>query len=266
MRTMHSTLFLLSCFQVAITVLLANVPFISATPSPSSKELHFRDPAIQQRGAVPSGWFLLGCWSDNPAQHTLTSRGYTDASNMTVENCISLCQNQGGFIYAGVEKGTDCYCGNVMTPGAVLVLASNCGLDCVGDSSETCGGTDYLSVYWNGQTPPPQPTLVKHVNLHWGIEACFNDSTTARTLSVQVSVQGGKYNNTVENCVSACQAAGYTSYAGVEAADECWCGKSLNNYAAAIDPKNCLLACSGNSSEICGGPDALVLYVYNNRD
>ncbi|KAF8265654.1 WSC domain-containing protein [Lactarius quietus] len=185
---------------------------------------------------------------------------------MTVENCVNLCQTKGGFIFAGVEQGTDCYCGNVLTLGAVAVPASNCGYDCVGDIGEACGGSDSLSLYWNGKTPPPQPTLVQNVNLHWGIEACFNDSTTARTLSVQVSVQGGQDNNTVENCISACETAGYPTYAGVEAADECWCGKSLNNYSAPIDQKYCLLACSGNSSESCGGPDALVLYVYNIAD
>jgi len=268
---MHSTLFLLSFFQVAITVLLAIVPFISATPSPSSKELHFRGPAVQQRDVLPPGWFPLGCYTDSPAQRTLTSRGYTDSTGMTVEQCTQTCQTQGSHIYAGLEKGTDCYCGNVLTPGAVAAPVSACSSKCVGDSGETCGGSDSLSLYWTGKTPPPQPTFVQNaLNLHWGMQACFNDSTTERTLSVQVSVQGGQDNNTVENCVSACQAAGYSSegssYAGVEAGNQCWCGNTLNKYAAAIDQKRCLLACSGDSSENCGGPDALVLYVYANGD
>ncbi|KAF8263711.1 WSC domain-containing protein [Lactarius quietus] len=266
---MHSTLFLLSFFQMAITVLLAIAPFISATPSPSSKELHFRDPAVQQRDVIYSGWFPLGCYTDSPAQRTLTSRGYSDPS-MTAEKCLHACQSQGGpggYVYGGVEKGTDCYCGNVLTPGAVSAPVSQCSSKCVGDSSKTCGGSDHLSLYWNGQTPQPQPTFVQNVYPHWGIEGCFSDSITARTLSVKVSVtsQGDQDNNNVENCVNACEAAGY-HYAGVEAADECWCGHSINNHAAAIDSKHCLLACPGKSTENCGGPNALVLYVYHSGD
>jgi hypothetical protein len=37
------------------------------------------------------------------------------------------------------------------------------------------------------------------------------------------------------------------------------CGNSTNG-GKAIDPSNCIMACSGDSTENCGGPDALVLY------
>jgi hypothetical protein len=109
-----------------------------------------------------------------------------------------------------------------------------------------------------------------------------SDSNDARTLTEQVSVQGGEYNNTVESCTSACNAAGYVK-AGVEFANQCCtpftsslnelpfsnqtfaaqgCGDSINNGGSLIDNKNCMLACSGDSIENCGGPNALVLYNY----
>ncbi len=44
---------------------------------------------------------------DNVAARTLTSVGYTDAKNMTVENCVNFC-NTSNFIYAGVEYGQEC--------------------------------------------------------------------------------------------------------------------------------------------------------------
>jgi hypothetical protein len=44
---------------------------------------------------------------DNVAARTLTSAGYTNATDMTVENCVNYC-NTRNFIYAGVEYGQEC--------------------------------------------------------------------------------------------------------------------------------------------------------------
>ena len=46
------------------------------------------------------------------------------------------------------------------------------------------------------------------------------DEDAARTLNVPQSVIGGKYNNTVENCINACGAANY-SFAGMKSALDC---------------------------------------------
>lgn len=47
-----------------------------------------------------------------------------------------------------------------------------------------------------------------------------SDSNDARALSVQVSVEGGAYNNTVANCIDACVAGNYHG-AGLEDAQQC---------------------------------------------
>jgi len=44
---------------------------------------------------------------DNVASRTLTSPGYTDATKMTVENCVNFCNNK-NFTYAGIEYGQEC--------------------------------------------------------------------------------------------------------------------------------------------------------------
>jgi hypothetical protein len=48
---------------------------------------------------------------DNVGGRTLTSATYADTKNMTVENCVSFCNNQ-HYIYSGVEYGQECckYC------------------------------------------------------------------------------------------------------------------------------------------------------------
>ncbi|KAF8257826.1 WSC domain-containing protein [Lactarius quietus] len=179
---------------------------------------------------------------------------------MTIETCIQTCQNS-NKIYAGLEGGTDCSCGNVLTHGAALVSDSDCSTKCVGDSSEKCGGSDHVNLYWNGKPPGPQPTMVYSVGdaISWEGGGCYSDLNTARALSVQVSVRGGAFNNTVGNCIEACVAGNYRA-AGVEFAQECRCGNSLDHGTHSIDMSNCQLACSGDSTEICGGANAFMLY------
>ncbi|KAI9436641.1 WSC domain-containing protein [Lactarius indigo] len=256
---MHSKLFLRAGFPLAVTVVLVVVPLISATSSPlrlPRRVPNFDDPIFQRRDVLPQGWSSLGCYTDDPSRPTLTSVGNRDSFNMTVENCARFCDS-GNYIYAGVEDGKDCHCGNITTVGATSAPPGDCNSPCVGDISETCGGTDHLNLYWSGATPPPQPTFVQAVN-RWYYVGCFNDSNDARVLTVQKPV--GQHNNSVERCTDACKEGGY-SLAGVEFAQQCWCDNNINNGGTQIDTKNCMLACSGNSSEICGGANSLVMYV-----
>ena len=109
---------------------------------------------------------------------------------------------------------------------------------------------------------------------------CKNsDSVNARTLTTEVSVEGGQYDLTVEKCVDQCINYGFTR-AGVELGQQCCtqflllismivpltnlglqgCGNSTNG-GQEIEPSNCMMACSGDSTEICGGPNALTYYL-----
>ncbi len=63
-------------------------------------------------------------------------------------------------------------CGNVFTVGANSAPAEDCSSKCVGNASETCGGSNRLNLYWSGATPPPQPTFVQNVR-QWSYEGCF---------------------------------------------------------------------------------------------
>lgn len=109
----------------------------------------------------------------------------------------------------------------------------------------------------------------------------FSDSTAARTLTVPTAVAGGASNNSVQSCANACFSSGYP-LAGVEYSDECCtyylsprgtllfysplftkdCGTGFSNGGAPIPAGDCSMVCSGNSSEICGGPNALNVYNY----
>ena len=53
---------------------------------------------------------------------------------------------------AGVEFGTQCYCGKAVKAGAAKAAASDCNMDCSGKSAspETCGGSYRSVVTWEG--------------------------------------------------------------------------------------------------------------------
>ncbi|KAF7541667.1 hypothetical protein G7054_g500 [Neopestalotiopsis clavispora] len=65
---------------------------------------------------------------------------------------------------------------------------------------------------------------------------------------------------TTEACLGACLEGGFP-FAGTEYSRECYCGVVLGNDTAQVDAGECAMPCTGNSSQVCGGPDRLSLYV-----
>ncbi|KAF8264545.1 hypothetical protein EI94DRAFT_1738276 [Lactarius quietus] len=116
------------------------------------------------------------------------------------------------------------------------------------DNMTICGGSDRLSIYWDGTT--------QSVN-DWRFQGCYNDTNTARVLTVEVP----QNNTSVESCTEACHAGGY-SMAGLEFAQQCFCDHAIQNHGQKVDSGHCVLACYGNTTEICGGVDSLVVYNY----
>ncbi|KAF8262815.1 WSC domain-containing protein [Lactarius quietus] len=91
----------------------------------------------------------------------------------------------------------------------------------------------------------------------------FSNSDTsgpgATALAVQLPVQGGQNNNSVANCIGACNSFAYP-VAGLELAGECWCGPNIGNGTVQIDPNICNMTCPGDTTEICGGTNAILVY------
>lgn len=76
----------------------------------------------------------------------------------------------------------------------------------------------------------------------WAFEGCYTDNIGSRTLANQVNTLGGGDNMTVQNCVDACKASGY-SLAGVEYASQCFCDNTYTNGALASDQTSCNMVC-----------------------
>ncbi|KAJ5128084.1 exo-beta-1-3-glucanase [Penicillium atrosanguineum] len=97
----------------------------------------------------------------------------------------------------------------------------------------------------------------------WSFLGCYTDNVSGRSLAEGIPAPGGATNMTVQNCQAGCQALGFT-LAGLEYADECYCGNTVQNGGgpAPDGSTGCDMACAGNSAEICGGPNRLDLYQY----
>ena len=140
-------------------------------------------------------------------------------------------------------------CGNVTTAGAKSVSLELCNLECPGHYDQNCGGANTLAIYGNDQRQEVPAAIVQNVD-PWKFFGChqsvyilciffksgtFNgcvrfvnsDDDIARTLTELKSGPGGEFNNTVENCINACRAAGYY-YAGMEAAKYCCACRFFN--------------------------------------
>ncbi|KAH8883395.1 pectin lyase-like protein [Thozetella sp. PMI_491] len=89
----------------------------------------------------------LGCYAqstvtaDNTTTRVLWDEYMVDAGGMTVEQCADHCLLM-GFPFFGLLDGDACYCGNTLTAGSSSVAAAKCDQKCVGNTTETCGGSD----------------------------------------------------------------------------------------------------------------------------
>lgn len=201
--------------------------------------------------ALPTGWTSVGCMVDDPNSRALDG-GSTQSSTNTVESCTASCAAK-GFIFAGVEYGTECWCGNTLKSTAAP--DSECNVRCGGDQWSWCGGGYRLNVYRAASAPTtasavptgtPTPIAASALPTGWSALGCHVDDGSNRALN-----RGSTSSNnlTIPDCIASCSAKGMP-YAGVEYGQECWCGDSAN-LAPASD--GCTSRCGGDPNTICGG-------------
>ncbi|KZF20208.1 WSC-domain-containing protein [Xylona heveae TC161] len=196
-------------------------------------------PATQT--VLAAGDFVsIGCYTEATNGRALTDKSTSSNSN-TVASCANTCSS---YNYFGVEYGAECYCGNTISAGSVYTTDGGCNMDCSGDETEFCGGPSHLNMYQKNSTTPGYVFM-----------GCYTEGTNARALPDK-STAGSS--NTVESCYTFC--SGY-SYFGVEYSDECYCGNTLSTGSVPATDNGCTMPCAGNSTEMCGGPNRLDLYM-----
>ncbi|KAI0667510.1 hypothetical protein C8Q78DRAFT_1105323 [Trametes maxima] len=234
----------MATFTAWFAVLALSLPFLT----------HGSMVRVRQSPDTPNipgtNYTFLGCFTDQGAR-SLGDATFTNTTGMTVEACVTFCASQ-SFNFAGLEFAQECWCGNEISNGGTNATESDCNFPCTGDANEICGAGNRLSVYWDGVPPPPPPTTVPSVG-QWESLGCFNDSVNARVLAVGVNVPGPF---TVEGCTTACQNANFP-LAGMEFAGQCFCDTQIENGGAPTPAGDCNMACTGNSTQLCGGPNRL---------
>ncbi|KAF7895090.1 hypothetical protein EAF00_006904 [Botryotinia globosa] len=215
----------------------------------------------------------LGCFQEsNIGPRLLPNQGYTpnataNSNNMCQEACYGLAQ----YSFAGTEYTSQCWCGNTPPP-----LASQdptnalCNFACPGDPTDGCGGTGYISVFYNpteyvaGSDPALYgPKTVSSVG-NYNYLGCYSEATTGRALG-GLSPQSPSTGFTIELCATACKEF---TYFGMEYANECYCGNvlgvgSVNQTSGTSSINGCSMLCKGNTKEYCGGPGKLDVYMLN---
>ncbi|CAB0001264.1 unnamed protein product [Nesidiocoris tenuis] len=63
--------------------------------------------------------------------------------------CINICI-QGGYPYAGVEFGSECFCGSNEPSSSTKLPDSSCNMKCPADPKQACGGFYAVNIYQTG--------------------------------------------------------------------------------------------------------------------
>ncbi|KAI4848799.1 hypothetical protein E4T44_03727 [Aureobasidium sp. EXF-8845] len=209
----------------------------------------------------------FGCWLDNVAGRALAMEPLT-GQKVTPDTCAAACS---GYQYFGLEYSDECYCANsiggdsTIAPGGDNSAINGCNMACAGASNLTCGGPNRLSVYsLNANanvTRIVDPVTVGNFG-SWNYQGCYSEATNGRALSqVQMPIPGSSV--TVQTCAVACS---QYLYFGVEYSSQCFCSNSLaagSNLVAGSTPAStgCNMLCAANSTQYCGGPNRLNLYM-----
>jgi hypothetical protein len=203
-------------------------------------------------GPTLSPWNYIGCANDSIDSRALSAAS-TTLTTMNITICQSYCK-AANYPLAGVEYGTQCFCGSALAPG-YTIGQSGCTMACGGNSSQVCGGSSRLSVYNN--TAYIQPSFVPSVG-SFNLKGCYSDSTAARGLNSYTWTSSTSM--TVEACLAVCIGQKYV-YAGLEVGGECFCGNTIAATSTLQTLAGCEGSfCNGNQTEFCGGPDVLLVY------
>ena len=212
----------------------------------------------------------IGCYAETSPSRALTAL-YNSGTSMTVDLCAQKAQAL-NLAYFGLEYASQCLAGSVLSPASTPLPspASHCSMKCAGNSSETCGGSNVISLYNNTQyIKPYNPNPVNVPNQpgsQYRYLGCYTEGTGARALG-STSTMGSAAlpattSLTVETCAAYCFSKGY-SYMGVEDANLCFCNAAGPINSATLSAggdADCNMTCAGNATEWCGAANTLNVY------
>jgi len=202
-----------------------------------------------------SKWIFMGSAAEPSGKRALGGASSIGNSSMTIESCMAFCAWQ-GYPLAGVEFGYDCYCDYTLSTAtsynATYSTIYNT-MVCAGNQSEYCGGPNEVMVYNNTAYQPPFPSVIGQTLGNAEFLGCASEGNGIRALG---SLSTSSNSMTIQACATYCSS--YLLF-GVEYSSQCYCANSLAA-SSVLNVTGCTMSCSGNSSQICGGPSRLNLF------
>ncbi|THX42582.1 WSC-domain-containing protein [Aureobasidium pullulans] len=110
----------------------------------------YSNPAYKPVQIVPNvgKYNSKGCVQEPTTGGRALKGGSTTATDMTVEKCIKYCLGK-NFRFAGIEYGSQCYCGSQVEAGATTIKCDTSKLMlCPGNKYQFCGAGNLLNLYY----------------------------------------------------------------------------------------------------------------------
>ncbi|PPR05178.1 hypothetical protein CVT26_012264 [Gymnopilus dilepis] len=164
-------------------------------------------PVIVQSVTQGTGvWSFEGCFTDSVAARTLGT-GVNIPGGTTAESCTAACQAAGGFTFAGLENGHECWCDNAIHDPAQRVADADCKELCQSTHFEFCGNANRVAVYEffaSGQPTGPQACLQNTVG-NFTLRAQFKNPPVSGPSILPLKVIAVEMvQNTIWTILSAC--------------------------------------------------------------
>ncbi|KAI9891310.1 MAG: hypothetical protein M1814_002823 [Vezdaea aestivalis] len=131
-----------------------------------------------------------------------------------------------------------------------------------GSNTTASTNTSTSSIASSTSTTAINPTSTGDFPPGWTYAGCYSEGQNGRAIAALK--QADNANLTRQGCVVSCAGLGY-KVAGMEFGKECYCGNYVSNGGKlATADTQCGTACSGNSSQKCGGAGRLSVFSLGN--
>lgn len=197
---------------------------------------------------------LYTCLTDSIGGNlVLTYSAYKANASNTIDGCVQSCA-AANFAVSGVRNGADCYCDSVVN---YVVQDSGCAATCTGNSAQTCGDTNKITISQSSNVLGPRLTFVDAFNYRHRPLGCYSAPSGNNVFAAPVDGFSSSTTMTMRSCAAYCTGLGFMYSAGT-GGNTCYCGKTLPAYSTYVGPlsgvanlNGCNTPCTGNSSAAC---------------
>ncbi|KAL2064374.1 hypothetical protein VTL71DRAFT_4868 [Oculimacula yallundae] len=172
------------------TTIPGSTPTTPTTPAPTGGP--FVNPGV-------GGYSSIGCYTESTNGRALPNG--KDITTKTVASCVAAC-SASNYIYAGLEYGGECWCGNSFTAGAVPTAISQCNMVCNGNSTEYCGAGSRLNVYQKGAAASSSTSRPVTISSSSSAVSSVSSAVTSSSSSVTSSVTSSASSSRVSSSSS----------------------------------------------------------------